>query len=59
MQVSTFSQYAANGGYIRQATKVTFSDGYEVRFCEKLSKKQAIKNAILTRQRDAERNAAK
>jgi hypothetical protein len=43
--VETYQLTASNGRPIRQATKVTCPDGTVIRFIEKLSKAQAIKQA--------------
>jgi hypothetical protein len=47
-QQPTASNYhltASNGRHIRTATMVTFPDGRVVRFMEKMSKRDAIKQA--------------
>lgn len=44
MQVETYTMRFANG-HSKQATKVTREDGKCVRFVEKLSKKEAVKQA--------------
>jgi len=43
--VTTYQLVASNGRPIRKATKVTFADGREVRFTERLSKREAIRQA--------------
>lgn len=43
--VETYKMFASNGRYIRQATLVRYSDGTEVRFTEKMSKREALKQA--------------
>ena len=45
MKVQDYKLYASNGRYIRTATKVIFDDGSEIKFLDKLDKKQATKNA--------------
>jgi hypothetical protein len=40
--VSTYKLFAANGRYIRQATKVTLPDGREIKFTERLTKREAL-----------------
>lgn len=44
-QVFAYPLAASNGRRIRVASKVVRSDGAEVRFIEKLSKKQAVQQA--------------
>ena len=46
MKVETYILYAANGNRIRRASKVVFADGSEIKFTEKLGKKEAIKQAL-------------
>lgn len=53
MKVDLVKQYASNGRYVRMATRVTFPDGKEVRFMDRLPKGEAIKQAIVIRDRDA------
>jgi hypothetical protein len=43
--VSTYQLIASNGRPIRQATQVTYSDGAVVRFTEKMSKREALRQA--------------
>lgn len=45
MKVSNYILKASNGKRIRIATKVTFADGREVKFIDRLSKKEASKQA--------------
>lgn len=45
MIVKTYTMKTASGKNIRQATMVII-DGREIRFTEKMSKKEAIKNAL-------------
>ena len=45
MKVETYKLTAGNGKHIRLATKVTRDDGTEIKFMEKLSKKEAIEQA--------------
>jgi hypothetical protein len=45
MKVQDYKLYASNGRYIRTATKVIFNDGKEIKFLDKMSKKEAVKNA--------------
>ena len=42
---STYRLAARNGRHIRMATKVTYADGREVRFMEKMGKREAIRQA--------------
>ena len=44
-KVQTYNLTANNGKHIRQATKVVFANGQEFAFTEKLSKKEALKQA--------------
>ena len=46
-EVATYKMFANNGRYIRTATKVTFSDGRTVEFMERMSKREAIRQATL------------
>lgn len=43
MRVETYQLKAANGKPIRKATKVVFADGREVKFMERMSKREALK----------------
>lgn len=43
--VSTYRLTASNGRHIRIATMVTLADGRVVRFMEKMSKREAIRQA--------------
>lgn len=43
IQISTYQMVANNGRPIRKATKITFSDGHEIRFTEKMSKREALR----------------
>lgn len=43
MRIETYNLTARNGNHIREATKITFDNGKEVRFTEKLTKKQCLK----------------
>lgn len=49
MRVENYNLVATNGRHIRKATKVIYDDGKEIRFVEKVSKKEAIRNAIYQR----------
>jgi hypothetical protein len=49
MTVSNYRMVASNGKAIRTATKVTFADGYVVRFTERMSKREAVKQATTVR----------
>lgn len=44
-RVETYNLRASNGSHIRKATKVVFSDGTEVKFIERMSKREAIRQA--------------
>jgi hypothetical protein len=52
MKVTEYNLKASNGRHIRKATKVTFPDGYEVRFIERMPKGEAVKQAEAIRARD-------
>jgi hypothetical protein len=43
--VKSYNLQASNGRHIRVATKVVFADGREIRFIEKMSKRDALRNA--------------
>lgn len=43
LQVETYQLTASNGRHIRKATQVVFPDGYVVRFMEKMSKREALR----------------
>lgn len=45
MKVTNYQLKAANGKNIRIATMVTLSNGQEIKFVERMSKKEAIRNA--------------
>ena len=45
MKTSEYSLKTKTGKHIRIATKVTFADGYEVKFIEKMPNGAAIKQA--------------
>ena len=51
MKVTEYNLKSKNGRHIRRATKVTFPDGYEVRFIERMPKGAAIKQATELRAR--------
>jgi hypothetical protein len=55
-EVSTYTLKTQNGRHIRQATKVTYSDGREVKFVDKLPKKEALRQTAAQIARDASRN---
>ena len=49
-KIETYKIVAANGKCVRRATKVTFSDGFEVKFADRIpSKTDAINQAIAYR----------
>lgn len=48
-KVETYQLMTTNGDPIRKATRVIFTDGYQVSFTEKLPKKEAIKQARFER----------
>lgn len=50
--VSTYQLVASNGRPIRKATKVTFADGREVRFTERMSKREALRQAAVLAERE-------
>lgn len=41
--VSTYNLTAPNGRHIRRATQVTFPDGRVIRFMEKMSKRETLR----------------
>jgi hypothetical protein len=43
--VETYKMFASNGRYIRQATLVRYNDGTVVEFTEKMTKREALKQA--------------
>ena len=45
MRVETYQLVASNGNPIRKATKVIFPDGQEVRFMERVNKRNALEQA--------------
>ena len=44
--IGTYNMTAMNGRHIRVATKVELTNGATIRFMEKMSKKDAIANAM-------------
>jgi hypothetical protein len=44
-RAETYNLTASNGRHIRKATKVVFDSGHEVRFTERLSKREALRQA--------------
>lgn len=42
-QVGTYTLKASNGRHIKKATKVTFADGHVIRFMEKMSNREALR----------------
>jgi hypothetical protein len=49
-KVETYNLEAHNGKHIRKATRVVFEDGIVVKFIDKLSNKEAIRQALKQRQ---------
>lgn len=45
MKVAEYEMRASNGKHIRIATKVILEDGSEMRFIDRLSKREALKQA--------------
>lgn len=45
MKVETYRMVASNGKHIRMATKVVLPNGQEMRFIDKLSKREALNAA--------------
>jgi hypothetical protein len=45
MTVKNYTLKAANGKHVRVATMVVLDNGKEIKFMEKMSKKEAIRNA--------------
>jgi hypothetical protein len=54
-KVETYRLVAMNGRHIRQATKVTMPNGEVIRFTEKLSKREAIRQATIQQQLSGDR----
>lgn len=48
-EVKNYSLFAANGRKIRTATMVVFVDGTELRFTERMSKREALKQVAAQR----------
>lgn len=46
MKATEYNLKTKTGKHIRKATKVTFPDGYEVRFIERMPKAAAIRQAV-------------
>ena len=46
VEVTSYNMTARNGRHIRTATRVTFSDGRTVEFMERMSKREAIRQAM-------------
>lgn len=46
-KVETVRLVAGNGNHIRLATRVVFADGRSVTFTERMSKREALKQAAL------------
>lgn len=45
MKATEYTLKTKDGRHIRKATKVTFLDGYEVKFIERMTKREAMKQA--------------
>jgi len=45
IRVETYRLTTRSGRHIRKATKVVFPDGYEIRFTERMSKREALRQA--------------
>lgn len=45
VKIENYNLKASNGCHIRVATKVIFQNGDEIKFTEKMTKREAIKNA--------------
>lgn len=45
MTVETYTLTASNGRHIRKATKVVFPSGYEIKFMERMGKREALRQA--------------
>lgn len=50
--VSTYRLIASNGRHIRMATQVACPDGTVVRFMERMSKREAIRQVEQTRRKE-------
>ena len=46
MKATEYTIKTKTGNHIRKASKVTFPDGYEVRFIERMPKREAIRQAV-------------
>ena len=55
--IQTYQLIAGNGNPIRKATKVILENGEEIRFMDKLSNKEAMKQAAYQLEKIARRNA--
>jgi len=44
-KIENYNLKTSNGRHIRVATKVVFQNGHEIKFTEKMTKREAIKNA--------------
>jgi hypothetical protein len=53
--VETYSLVASNGRPIRKAARVVFADGREVRFLDRMSKREAIRQVGELLAREASR----
>jgi len=53
MTIETYRQIASNGRHIRMATKVTLEGGRVIKFDEKMSKKEAVRQVGLCLAREA------
>jgi hypothetical protein len=53
-KVTDYNLKASNGKHIRKATMVTFEDGTVIRFTEKMSKAEAIRQAEIQKDRMVE-----
>ncbi len=51
MEASSYNLKASNGRHVRIATMVTFDDGRIIRFTERLSKREAIRQAKYQRRK--------
>lgn len=46
MKISTYQLIAVNGKPIRKATKVILNNGKEIKFMERMTKKEAIRQVL-------------
>jgi ribosomal protein S4E len=50
MQVTTYTLKTSNGRHVRTATKVVLTDGREIKFMERMSKREALRAVAAMRE---------